>query len=391
MFGSFTGRRTGDYDAPDETIPNSATRLATGEGGFGWNGTRAFFGVSGGAERNRYGIPFAGLLEGEEDAEIDLEVKRQALRFDLGLRNPGGGFADAFHVKGSWLDYQHDELEIEDGVESLGTRFTNQVFTLRAELEQRPGRKVAGRLGLEFLSRDYESVGAEALAPPTSQLSFAGFAYEEVSVGKHRLQFGGRFEHVGYDAAFPDGGVERTFNAFSGLAGVHANLGENAAFVANVTGASRAPALEELFNFGPHPGNLAFEVGNPDLEIERTLGFDLSLRGRHARARGEVNFFTYNIANFVFLDVTEEIEDGLFVSNYVQADSRFTGADGSVHFDFGERAELTAGLSYVRARLTETDENLPADSAVPGPSRAGLSDQGILDQPGVHLTRLTPV
>ena len=28
--------------------------------------------------------------------------------------------------RGAILDYQHDELEIEDGNESLGTRFTNQ-------------------------------------------------------------------------------------------------------------------------------------------------------------------------------------------------------------------------------------------------------------------------
>ena len=74
FFGNFGGRRTGDYDAPDETIPNSATRLVTGEGGFGWNGSRAYFGLSAGFERNRYGIPFAGLLEGEEDAEIDLDM-----------------------------------------------------------------------------------------------------------------------------------------------------------------------------------------------------------------------------------------------------------------------------------------------------------------------------
>ena len=52
------------------------------------------------------------------------------------------------------------------------------------------------------------------------------------------------------------------------------------AFVVNFTGSSRAPALEELFNFGPHPGNLVFEVGDPDLQLEKTLGLDVSLRGR---------------------------------------------------------------------------------------------------------------
>jgi iron complex outermembrane receptor protein len=359
MHGAFTGRRTGDYDAPDETIPNSGTRLFTGEAGAGWTGSRVYFGVSGGLERNRYGIPFAGLLEGEEDAQIDLEIRRQNVRFDGGMRNLSAGFADAFRVTASYLDYQHDEIEIEDAEESLGTRFNNKIFTLRGELEQRPGGRMNGRLGIEFLTRDYEAIGAEALAPATTQNAFSAFAYEEVAVGSHRLQFGGRVEHTAYDASFEDGPVERNFTGASGSVGFHADLKSKAAFVVNVTGASRAPALEELFNFGPHPGNLAFEIGNPDLELEKTFGVDFSLRGRGSRAHGEVNFFVYNISNFVFLDITDEIEDGLRVGNYLQGDSRFTGVDAAAHVHLGSRAELHSSLGYVRAKLTETDQSLP--------------------------------
>jgi iron complex outermembrane receptor protein len=358
VHGNFTGRRTGDYDAPDETIPNSATRLFTGEGGAGWVGGRGFLGVSGGVERNRYGIPFAGLLEGEEDAQIDLEVKRQNVRFDAGIRNLSG-FADAFRVTASYLDYQHDELEIEDAEETLGTRFNNQIFTLRGELEQRPGGRWNGRLGVEFLTRDYEAIGAEALAPTTTQNAFSAFVYEEVAAGRHRVQFGGRVERTNYEASFEDGPVDRDFTGASGSVGLHADLGGRGAFVVNLTGASRAPALEELFNFGPHPGNLAFEIGNPDLEIERSVGLDFSLRGRGARAHGEVNFFVYNISNFVFLDITDEIEDGLRVANFVQGDSRFTGVEGAVHVHMGPRAVLHSSMGYVRAQLTDTDESLP--------------------------------
>jgi iron complex outermembrane receptor protein len=358
VHGAFTGRRTGDYDAPDETIPNSGTRLFTGEGGAGWTGNRGYFGVSAGVERNRYGIPFAGLLEGEEDAEIDLEVERQNIRFDTGFRNLTGAFADAFRVTVSYLDYQHDELEIEDAVETLGTRFNNQVLTVRSELEQRPGRW-RGRLGVEFFNRDYETIGAEALAPATTQNAFSAFAYEEVAVGTHRLQFGGRVERTTYDASFEDGTVDRDFTGASGSVGFHGAIGGGGAFVANFTGASRAPALEELFNFGPHPGNLVFEIGNSDLELERSVGLDLSLRGRGSRAHGEVNFFVYNISNFVFLDITDEIEDGLRVGNYVQGDSRFTGVEAAGHFHLGSRAELHTSLGYVRAKLTDTDESLP--------------------------------
>jgi len=357
-YGSFTGRRTGDYAAPDETIPNSSTKLFTGEGGAGWNGARTYFGFSGGVERNRYGIPFAGFLEGDAANQIDLEIKRQNVRFDTGVRNLSG-FADAVRLTASYLDYQHDEIEIADGLESLGTRFKNKIFTLRTEVEQRPGGRWNGRLGVEFLNRDYQAIGEEALAPATTQNAFSAFAYEELAAGKQRLQFGGRVEHTGYDASFDDGPVERSFTGASGSVGLHTPIGGSGAFVVNFTGASRAPALEELFNFGPHPGNLAFEVGNRDLQLERSVGLDVSLRGRASRAHGEVNFFVYNISNFVFLDITDEIEDGLRVANYIQGDSRFTGFDAVGHLPLGTRAEVQTSLGYVRATLTDTDESLP--------------------------------
>ena len=101
-----------------------------------------------------------------------------------------------------------------------------------------------------------------------------------------------------------------------------------------------------------------------------------SVRSRAGRARGEVNAFFYNISNFVFLDVTDVIEDGLNVSNYVQGDSRFTGAEAVGHFDLGGGATLHASIAFVNATLTETDEHLPRIPPVQG--RVGV------DQGGVH-------
>lgn len=354
LFGSFTSRRTDDYVSPLATIANSATRLFTGEGGVAYTGSRYFFSASAGAEGNRYGIPFAGMFEGDPDAEIDLEARRRQVRVDAGVQNLEGGFADAIRVTGTFLNYRHDELEVEDGVESIGTRFSNRVVTLRAEVEQAADTRLGGRLGVEFLSRAYEATGEEALAPATDHQSFAAFAYEELKLGAQRLQFGGRVEHNRYQSS-----VDRTFTGFSGSFGVHRDLGDEHAIVVNLTAASRAPALEELFNFGPHLGNLAFEIGNADLQVERTLGLDASFRRRAERVSGEISGFFYRIRDFVFLDVTDQIEDGLRVANYTQGDGQFAGVEGSVHIRAHEKASIDASVGYVRAMLTDTNESLP--------------------------------
>ena len=96
---------------------------------------------------------------------------------------------------------------------------------------------------------------------------------------------------------------DRDFTGASGSFGIHTDIGTARGVCRRTSRRLRArPALEELYNFGPHVGNLAFEIGNPDLELERTIGLDLSLRGRSERASGELSFFTYGINDFVFLE-----------------------------------------------------------------------------------------
>jgi iron complex outermembrane receptor protein len=126
------------------------------------------------------------------------------------------------------------------------------------------------------------------------------FAYEEPAHGIS-VQLAAATEYNGYDSS-----MSRAFHGLSGSIGWHRDIGTGGAFVANLIGASRAPALEELFNYGPHLGNLLFEVGNDALEMERTIGFAASLRGRNGRASGEVSAYVYSIDKFVYLDVTDD-------------------------------------------------------------------------------------
>lgn len=396
-------RRSGDYDTPLGVIDNSATRLANGGGGIGWVGERGFFSVGGKVEDARYGVPFAGAFHGahddhegedehdegeaeEEDdhqVEIELASVRRDARLDAGLHKLENRFIDTARVAISVLDYQHEEIENDEGVEEIGTTFDNRVISARAELLQKPIGRVSGRMGIETFVRDYEAIGEEALAPATRQTSLAAFVYEEVGFGKVRAQFGARVERNAYDVEprgdFDDHDVciavvggcppdvrDRDFTGFSGSAGIHIDLSRRAAIVANVTRASRAPALEELYNFGPHIGNLAFEVGNPDLSTESTLGFDLSFRARGARAHGEVNVYTYGIGDFVFLDVQDVEVDGLRLATFAQADSRFTGVDASAHVEFTPWLHVNADLGYVRATLDGTGEHLPRIPALQG-------------------------
>ena len=83
--------------------------------------------------------------------------------------------------------------------------------------------------------------------------------------------------------------------------------------------------------------------------------------------RGEANFYVYDIENFIFRDLTDEIVDNLRVLDIRQGDSRFVGFDARGSFWLGGDVWATLGIGYVNATLTTTNEALPADTAATRP------------------------
>jgi iron complex outermembrane receptor protein len=363
LWGNASGQRTGDYNTPIGEIPNSKTRATSWLGGLGRYADKSFFSFSYGYDNRRYGVPFAAMFEGEGGEEnIDLKMHRHDVRFTGGVRGLEG-FIDSFRLSLNYSDYRHQELEGD----TVGTTFNNKQFIYRGVFDQRRSTRSSGSFGFSGFHRDYETIGAEALAPPVIQDSFAVYALEELNYDRVSFELGGRVEHNGYD---PDGLRERSFTGFSGAAGVRISLWEGGAFVANYTHSYRAPALEELYNFGAHIGNLTFEIGNPDLKRETADGVDFSLRHISNRLRADANFYYYRLKDFVFLAPTGNIEEGLIEAEYLQADSRYAGTELGLDVGLHRNVWLNLGLDAVDAHLRETGIPLPRIPPLRG--RVGL-------------------
>ena len=378
VWGGGSMRRTDDYATPEGAVENSATELANARAGLGWFGDRFFASSGFTLEDGRYGVPFADQFHaahgvqgaGAGETEIAIASRRRVGRFDMGLRNLANTVIEGVRVALNVIDWNHDELEVQDGIENIGTRFTNRTWIMRADVDQRQTDRLSGRFGAWAQLRDFEAVGVEALAPRTDQTSFAAFAYEEVDLRRTRLQFGGRVEQNAYRTADRIGSAhshglevpdarDRQFLGASTSVGLHTDVGAGSAFVANLTHSHRAPALEELYNFGPHVGNLSFEVGNPNLDAETTLGLDVSFRHQAGRVRSNLNAYVYSIDNFIFGNYTGEVQGTLPVLDFLQGDSRFVGVDARSSVRLGGNAWATLGIGYVDATLTTTGEPLP--------------------------------
>jgi iron complex outermembrane receptor protein len=368
-------RRAGNFSTPEGEVENSQSRSSVFNVGASWTGDRRYAGASYGFDDSEYGVPIV------EEGEIRLTPRRHAFNVRAGGEGLNGAIT-SYRATIGVRRYEHQELH---GVE-VGTEFNNDTEEAELLVSHRPFGKLSGTVGGSLFTRGFTAIGEEALSPPVDQRTTALFLYEELTWPHVTFQFGGRLDLTSFE---PEGGVlpDRSFNEFSGSLGLlftPAAANDNFVIAASLARAARNPALEELYFFGPHPGNFAFEIGNPSLVSERALGFDLSLRARSNRIRGEVTLFYNRINDFIFRNpisdeefeeredefderfgvVDEpggghEHEDEFPFVEFVGADSNLYGIEA--HADINLTESLVAEITYdwVRGQLTASNQPLP--------------------------------
>lgn len=394
------GRRAGDYSTPDGDVLNSALRSRVFNFGAGWTGAKSYAGASYGYDQSTYGIPIV------EGGQLRLNPERHAVTFRAGGAG-WTGMLSSFRATLGVRRYEHDEIEGDE----VNTHFDNDTEDAEVLLSHRPFGKLSGTIGASFVNRAFNAIGAEALAPAIDQRGGALFVYEELTWPHVTVQLGGRYDRTSFR---PDSRVlpARDFNEVSGSAGLllrPAGANDQLVIALSVARAARNPALEELYFFGPHPGNFAFEIGNPTLGAERALGFDVSLRTRSERVRAEVTFFSNSIDDFIFRqpltdeefeEREEELDERFAVSDepgeahahddefafveFVGADSRLFGVEA--HADVNLTSELIAEATYDWVQGELSASNAPLPRIPPYRFIAGLRYQRNALQVGGNVT-----
>jgi iron complex outermembrane receptor protein len=376
------GEEGEEHEQVQGVLENSAMDNTSGALGASLVDSRGFLGIALSGLDSLYGVP--GHAHGDEEApaegaapveeehvRVDLQQRRGDLRGEW--RDPFAGF-QAVRLRFGVADYEHKELEGD----AIGTVFTNDSWEGRLELRHRPAGPFNGSFGVQGFRREFSAIGEEAFVPPTLTRTWAVFVFEEVSRGPWRLQLGGRVERQGVDSTGEEP-LERDFTGYSGSAGLSWGAqGWGAALT--VARSTKLPNAEELFSNGPHLATRAFEIGDPGLGKEKSLGIDASLRKRSGPVTGALNLFLNRFDGFIFEEATGEVEDGLDVFRFAQRDAEFKGAEAQAQIELfhsePHHLDLDLMADYVRAELRDTDEPL---SRIP-PFRYGV---------GLHLLRGT--
>jgi iron complex outermembrane receptor protein len=97
----------------------------------------------------------------------------------------------------------------------------------------------------------------------------------------------------------------------------------------NLAHSQRAPKDYELYADGPHVATGAYEVGEAAMGLERSVNADVGLHWRGGTDSAWVNLFASQFDNYIGLEATGQVTDGLPTLAYRQARARFTGLEVS--------------------------------------------------------------
>jgi outer membrane receptor protein involved in Fe transport len=153
------------------------------------------------------------------------------------------------------------------------------------------------------------------------------------------------------------GDLDSSNSDLSGFLSLARDLGSGVELTAQVARGFRDPLLSDRYYRG-HTGR-GFVTGNPTLESETSLQYDLAIRRRSPRFDLAVYGFLYRVD-----DLIERFRDGddFFFRNRGRAE--ITGVEVEADIDLAERLSLLLGGHYLRGEVR--DDGTPTDD-VPAP------------------------
>lgn len=326
-------------------IPNTATEQKTAGAGLALIREKFNVGASISLFDSNYGVPMRpgaahhhdeeGEEDHDEDHDEDLEdeeehghdepvsIGLEQVRLDLrGEYAFDAGFFDRVQLRVGAADYEHIEYEGDE----VGTVFNSSGIEGRLELAQRDRNGWRGASGIQYFTRDFEAIGPEAFVPPNETRQVGLFTLQEFDLGAVGLEAAGRYEHSRARAASI--GLTRNFNAFSAAVGASYELAPRVTTGLNLSRSERAPSAEELFANGPHIATQAFEIGDPNLDTEKSLGAEAYFRVERADVTFSATAFANWFDDFIYQVRTGEEEDELPVFEHRQRDATFYGIEG---------------------------------------------------------------
>ena len=230
------------------------------------------------------------------------------------------------------------------------------------------GKHIHGRTGVSGLFQrniNEPGTGIRPLIPNYQKESGGIYLIEHLPLGERfEVEAGARLEGTTlliakYDATGTLLQPEFEYINHALGIGVNWSIRDSLRVRFNFSTAYRPPHVSELFSEGLHHGAAAIEVGNDQLDSERSLkGTRILMRCGSKVDCNELHFYADRISNYIYLRPAGEqltIRGAFPVFSYVSTDVFLYGLDASFQLALTSRWALRLRTSVVRGRDLGSD------------------------------------
>lgn len=328
-----------------DKLPNSDGRTFEAAGSLAYVDGELNIGASVTHRTSLYGVPIRYSLDPVVEAEAT-HIDVHQTRYDARAEIPVEGFFRKVKLRGGYSNYRHAEIAADGGI---GSQVYSKGGEARLDLEQRDTTSGwGGASGVQYLNVKQHILGDEQYLPPVENRSFGLFTVQHVDVGPLRAEAGARYERsdLRADASAVVGNpdLKRTYGSLSLSAGARYNLTNHWSVGLNLARSERAPSADELFANGPHGGNASFERGDPDLGLEKSVGFEASLRHKGPALTFGATVYGSRYSSFIYQVPTGEILDDLPVYETQQGKARIIGFELEAQAPLGDAGGIDWGI-----------------------------------------------
>ena len=355
--GRMIYRNGGDLQTPEGRLPDTAIDNLSYGGGIGYRVGSFETGLSISGMDYVYGLP-----EAIDNMNESIEIRMDRVNLQSISTLKLDGFFDHAELRIHYSDYYHDEVAIErfedqTVMEGVDISFDQQTISSSLILRHRQLGNMEGAAGLSFNSSSISVGGGDALTPDAGGYFLAGYIYEEIGISDFlTVKTGARVEWkettVRTNDIFTDASIfeDRSDLIFSGALGL--NFSPSSEWTAGIqlARAYRTPSIEELYSFAPHAAAGSFDIGDPSLENEYSIGADAFIKYGSSVFSGEVSVYANRIDNFVDFAPTGETDQpsGLPVYTYGSKDALLYGFELSTDVHLSKQITAGAVFDYVR-------------------------------------------
>ncbi|MCB0487637.1 MAG: TonB-dependent receptor, partial [Cyclobacteriaceae bacterium] len=387
-----TGKRSGDFHAPDYSLTNTGIKELNFSGAAGYHKGPKGFEVFFSHFRTELGILAGTAISNIDDLIVAMESEPPQRTTDFGyeIDEPRQKVSHNLlklngHIereKGEWrLQYgfqnnNRKEFDIRKGDLSGKPSIDLQLntHTIEAEWESTPDQANSFCIGINGMYQDNNNIfGTQRIPFIPNYNNFSGglFGVTKLVRAHWVYDFGARYDYryysvVGYDYKNALYRETLNFQNVSFTAGATTQLNNTQSLAINVSSSWRPPHVAELYSVGTHQSAAAIEYGlllndstnevldinDVSFKIERALKGVSTYRYQKNNLTIELSGYANYIFNYIYLKptgITRGVRGAYPYFRYTQTDALFLGVDVTADWNLSRQWKLSPKASLIRA------------------------------------------